>query len=30
MAELKTIPTRLRVDKFFNGIKNEEKREDCF
>lgn len=30
MAELKTIPTRLSVDKFLKGIKDEEKREDCY
>lgn len=30
MAELKTIPTRLSVDKFLKGIKDEQKREDCF
>jgi hypothetical protein len=30
MAELKTIPTKLSVDKFLRGIKDEKKREDCY
>jgi hypothetical protein len=30
MAELKTVPTKSSVDKFLKGIKDEEKREDCF
>jgi len=30
MAELKTIPTKLSVDKFLKGIKDEKKREDCY
>ena len=30
MAELKTIPTRSSVDKFLKGIKDEEKRADCY
>jgi hypothetical protein len=30
MAELKTIPTKLSVDKFLQGIKDEEKRADCY
>lgn len=30
MAELKTVPTKFSVDKFLKGIKDEEKREDCF
>src|SRR5215211_3981838 len=30
MAELKTIPTKHSVDKFLKGIKDEEKREDCY
>src|SRR5215207_7908960 len=30
MAELKTIPTKLNVDKFLKGIKDEQKRADCY
>lgn len=30
MAELKTVPTKLSVDKFLQGIKDEKKREDCY
>lgn len=30
MAELKTVPTKFSVDKFLRGIKDEEKRDDCF
>jgi len=30
MAELKTVATKLSVDKFLNGIKDEKKRADCF
>jgi uncharacterized protein DUF1801 len=30
MAELKTVPTKLNVDKFLKGIKEQEKREDCY
>lgn len=30
MAELKTIPTKLSVDKFLKGIKDEQKRADCY
>ena len=30
MAELKTVATKLSVEKFINGIKDEEKRADCF
>lgn len=30
MAELKTVATKLSVDKFLKGIKDEKKREDCF
>ena len=30
MADLKTIPTRLSVDKFLRGIMDETKREDCY
>jgi hypothetical protein len=30
MAELKTLPTRYSVDKFLKGIKDEEKRADCY
>ena len=30
MAELKTVPTKLSVDKFLRGIADEQKREDCY
>ena len=30
MAELKTVPTKLSVDRFLKGIKDEQKREDCY
>ncbi len=30
MAELKTIPTKLSVDKFLEGITDENRRADCF
>ncbi len=30
MAELKTVPTKLSVDKFLNAIKDDGKREDCY
>jgi hypothetical protein len=30
MAELKTKVTKVSVDKFLQGIQNEEKREDCY
>lgn len=30
MAELKTVPTKLSVDKFLKGIQDEQKREDCY
>lgn len=30
MADLKTIPTRVSVDKFLRGIKDEKKRADCY
>ena len=30
MAELKTVPTKASVDKFLNGIKDEQKRADCY
>ena len=30
MAEMKTIPTKLSVDKFLKGIKDEDKRKDCY
>lgn len=30
MAELKTIPTKLSVDKFLQGIQDHQKREDCY
>ena len=29
MADLKTVPTKVNVDKFLKGIKDEQKREDC-
>lgn len=30
MAELKTIPTKISVDKFLKGITDEKKRADCY
>jgi hypothetical protein len=30
MADLKTIPTRVSVDKFLRGITDESKRDDCY
>lgn len=30
MAELKTVPTRISVDKFLKGITDEKKRADCY
>ncbi|MEO8354558.1 MAG: DUF1801 domain-containing protein [Chloroflexota bacterium] len=30
MAELKTLPTKSSVDKFLKGIKDEQKRADCY
>lgn len=30
MADLKTIPTRVSVDKFLEGIADERKRADCY
>lgn len=30
MADLKTIPTRVSVDKFLKGITDEKKRADCY
>ena len=30
MADLKTVPTKVSVDKFLKGITDEKKREDCY
>ncbi len=30
MADLKTVPTKVSVDKFLKGITDEQKREDCY
>lgn len=30
MADLKTVPTRASVDKFLEGITDEQKRADCY
>ena len=30
MADLKTIPTKVSVDKFLRGISDEQKRADCY
>ena len=30
MADLKTVPNKLSVDKFLKGIRDEKKRADCF
>lgn len=30
MADLKTVPTKFRVDTFLKGIKDEQRRADCF
>ncbi|SRR6266498_1133169 len=30
MADLKTVPTKINVDKFLKGITDEKKRTDCY